>query len=62
MLTVFTTNLFIVTHAVLEYADFSVRYFREITFAKKLLQTYFKSYPFNEQLFIGLLEFYEKNV
>lgn len=62
ILTIFTANLQIVVQIVIEYADFSVRYFRDIAFAKKLLQNYFSSYPFNECLFINLLEFYEKNI
>ncbi len=52
----------VVAHTVIEYAEFSVRYFRDVAFAKKLLQNYFKSYPFSEYLYISLLEFYEKNV
>jgi len=47
ILTAFTTNLTIVTNTVIEYADFSIRNFRDVPFAKKILQNYLKSFPFS---------------
>lgn len=55
ILTIFSSNLPIVVYTVLEYAEFCVKNFRDVAFAKKLLHNYFKSYPFHETLFVSLL-------
>lgn len=47
ILTTFTANLEIVSFIVLEYAEFSLKYFRDIEFSKGLLKTYFSAYPFS---------------
>jgi hypothetical protein len=59
---VFTSNINIVSYIVIEYAEFMIKYFRDIEFAKKLLKTYFESSVYNEYLFLSYLEFFINHV
>jgi hypothetical protein len=47
---------------VIEFAEFMIKYFRDIDFAKKLLKTYFDSSVYNEYLFLNYLEFFINHV
>jgi hypothetical protein len=47
VLTVFTSNINIVAYILIEYAEFTVKYFRDVEFSKKLLKTYFDSSVYN---------------
>jgi len=46
ILTTFTANVNIIAFVVIEYAEFALKYFRDID-AKKMLRNYFEAYPFN---------------
>ena len=48
----------IVAYTLIEYAEFTIKYFRDIEFSKKLLRTYFDSSVYNEYLFLNYLEFF----
>lgn len=61
ILTTFTSNTNIIAFVVFEYAELALKYFRDID-VKKMLRSYFDSFPFNENLLYGLLEFYIKHV
>jgi hypothetical protein len=47
---------------VIEYAEFMIKYFRDVEFSKKLLKTYFESSTYNEYLFLNYLEFFINHV
>ena len=55
ILTVFTANINIVSYIVIEYAEFMIKYFRDVEFSKKVLKTYFESSTYNEYLFMNYL-------
>jgi hypothetical protein len=61
ILTTFTANTGIVAFAVIEYAELALKYFRDID-ARKLLRSYFDTFPYHETLFLGILEFYIRHV
>ena len=46
----------------IEYVEFYIKYFRDISYAKLILKEYFNSYPFNEYLFLNYLEFFVKHI
>ena len=61
ILTTFTANTSIIAFVVFEYAELALKYFSDID-VRKMLRNYFDSFPFNEALFYGLLEFYIRHV
>lgn len=61
ILTTFTTNTSIVAFTLIEYAELALKYFRDID-VRKVLRSYFDSFPYSERLFFGILEFYIKHV
>ena len=62
ILTVFTANIDVISHSIIEYIEFSVKYFRDISNARAILKEYFYSYPYNEYLFVNCLDFFVKHV
>lgn len=61
MLNVFASNTEIVAYVVLEFAEFVLKYFRDLDFSKRLLRNYLDAYGFNLYLFQGCLNFYVKH-
>jgi lysyl-tRNA synthetase class I len=61
VLTTFTANTNIIAFVVVEYAELALKYFRDID-VRKVLRSYFDSFPFSEALLFGLLEFYIKHI
>lgn len=47
----------LLVYVVVEYADFVVRHYKDLEYAKKLLKTYFDHLPFSSYLFTKYLEF-----
>jgi len=45
----------------LEYAEFVLKYFRDLDFSKRLLRNYLDAYGFNLYLFQNCLNFYIKH-
>jgi hypothetical protein len=62
VLNVFASNTEIISYIVLEYAEFVLKYFRDLEFSKRLLKNYMDAYGFNLYLFQGCLQFYIKHV
>ena len=46
-----------VCYILVEYADFIVKYFRDLEKAKQQMARYFTLLPFNQYLFLKYLEF-----
>jgi hypothetical protein len=61
MLSTFTANPDILEIILQQYADLSLKYFRDID-VRKLLKSYFEAYPFHEGLFFTVLRFYRQHV
>lgn len=55
ILTVFATNIDIISYVVVEYAEFMIKYFRDVELSKKILKNYFESFILNEYLFLNYL-------
>lgn len=62
ILTSFSANIEIIAYILIEYVEFYIKYFRDISYAKLILKEYFNTYPFNEYLFFNYLEFFVKHI
>jgi len=60
VLNVFASNTEIIAYVVLDYAEFVLKYFRDLDFSKRLLRNYLDAYGFNLYLFQNSLNFYVK--
>lgn len=61
LLTTFTRNPDIILAILLQYSQFTTKYYRDIDI-KKYLKSYFDGYPFHEGLFLALLRHYKQHV
>ena len=61
VLNVFASNVEVISYVVLEYAEFVLKYFRDLDFSKRLLKNYMDAYGFNLYLFQNCLNFYIKH-
>ncbi len=55
MLGAYQNDIELLSHIVIEYCDFAVKYYKDYDYSKKLLNMYFDHLPYNNYLFTSYL-------